>query len=121
MELDTKSEIAELKKQMLRQRRLLHLTMFGWVVGGSVLLLGALPVPPLQDLRVKRLAVVDANGVERLILNADNMHANLHGHSMKRQSPVAGVILQNAKGDEMGGMMTDGNGAAAVALDSYSN
>ena len=117
MEQDTKGEIVQIKQQLARQSKLLRLSMIGWVGTISVLVLSA--VPGLQELKVRRLALVDANGIERLILSADNTHGYVGGKPFKRMFPVSGIILQNDKGDEMGGMMTDTNGSAGIALDGY--
>jgi hypothetical protein len=89
----------------------------GWIFAAGMLLTGATEDATQSTLRVRRLAIVDAAGVERLILEADSAYANLNGQRYARRSPVSGLILQNAAGDERGGMGTNGDGDAVVALD----
>jgi hypothetical protein len=115
----TKDEIAEIKQELVRTRRIARLSLAGWVIGAAVLVTGAKYGNELPELRVKRLAVVDSNGVERLILEADNQTLTVNGRRCRRDVKVAGLILQNARGDEMGGVATSDNGHAIMMLDGY--
>lgn len=119
MNQDIVTEINTLKVQVRRQSRVIRISVVGWIGVTSLLLMGAFD-GRLQNFRVSRLAIVDTNGVERLVLEADNSVAYTRsGEPRTRMSPVSGVILYNAQGHEMGGMMTDAAGNAGVALDSY--
>jgi len=76
------------------------------------------------------LALIDKNGIERLILDTDNRVVNLKGQVLKRGPQASGIILQNENGDEVGGMVTNNcNGLedikcpsmTAIMLDGYSS
>ena len=75
---------------------------------------------PTQDLKVRRLALVDANGVERLVLTTDSSHVRINGKVYKRRSPASGIILMNSKGDEVGGVAMLDDGTASFTLDGIS-
>lgn len=115
-------EIAELREQVCRQGRLLRWSITGWVAFVSVFILGAGYGGPnlFNEISVKRLALVDSNGVERLILATDSKTVRVNGKELPRGPAVSGIILQNSKGDEVGGMVTGDNGMAAIMLDGYS-
>lgn len=74
----------------------------------------------LQSLTVKRLAVVDEKGVERVVIAAPLPDPIVHGKSFKREGRISGILIYDAKGDERGGYATsDGEGAGALlTLDS---
>ncbi len=55
-------------------------------------------------LRTKQLEIVDSAGVARLRLGAPLPDATLDGKTLPRRSPASGIQLNNAKGDEVGGM-----------------
>lgn len=73
-----------------------------------------------QNLRVKRLALVDDNGVERLVLTTASSQVQVNGETYQRRSPASGIILNNAKGDEVGGIAMLDDGTASFTLDGYS-
>lgn len=73
-----------------------------------------------QTLRVKRLALIDDNGVERLVLTTNSSDVQVNGKTYKRRSPASGIILNNAKGDEVGGIAMLDDGTASFTLDGYS-
>jgi hypothetical protein len=55
-------------------------------------------------LRTKQLEIVDSTGVARLRLGAPLPAATLDGKTLPRRSLASGIQLNNAKGDEVGGM-----------------
>lgn len=116
--MDTRTEITELKRQVAQQRKHLQGCTLGVVVGFCTFILSS--TSGLQDLRIRRLALVDAKGIERVILVADSKTVNVNGRVYERSHAVSGVILQNTKGDEVGGMGTGDNGSAVIMLDGYS-
>lgn len=73
-----------------------------------------------QNLRVKRLALIDDNGVERLVLTTASSQVQVNGKIYQRRSPASGIILNNAKGDEVGGIAMLDDGTASFTLDGYS-
>ena len=58
--------------------------------------------PP--TLRTKQLEIVDSAGVARLRLGAPLPDATLGRKTLPRRSPASGIQLNNAKGDEVGGL-----------------
>ena len=73
-----------------------------------------------QNLRVKRLALIDDNGVERVVLTTGSTHVQMNGRLYKRRSPGSGIILNNSKGDETGGIGMLDDGTISLTLDGYS-
>lgn len=74
---------------------------------------------PIKSLKVNRLALVDDNGVERVVLANDSVDVPVFGKVYKRRSPATGIILYNAKGDETGGIAMLDDGTVSVTLDGY--
>lgn len=73
----------------------------------------------IKSLKVERLALVDKNGVERVVLANDSVDVPILGKVYKRRSPATGIILYNAKGDETGGIAMLDDGTVSVTLDGY--
>jgi hypothetical protein len=73
-----------------------------------------------QSLTVKRLAVVDDKGVERIVIAAPLPDILSHGKHFKREGAISGVLIYDPKGNERGGYVTnDGeSGGAFLTLDS---
>lgn len=114
-------EIAHMKVQLNRQKWFIRVSVVGWLIGIGFFLSGSADMNPIDNLRVRRLALIDSRGVERLILVTQNKQLMFKGEPWDRRSPVSGIILQNAHGDEVGGMATSEDGMAAIVLDSYSD
>jgi hypothetical protein len=72
------------------------------------------------NLTVKRLAVVDEKGTERVVISAPLPEPLINGRRGKRDSPVSGVMIYDPKGNERGGYVTsDGKDLGALlTLDS---
>jgi len=68
-------------------------------------------------LRTKQLEIVDAAGVARLRLGAPLPDATLDGKILARRSPASGIQLNNAKGDEVGGMAMLDDGTMLLCFD----
>ena len=64
----------------------------------------------IDELTVQRLNVVDANGTLRFVLsNKDRMHTGvMDGVTINRPRPVAGMLVFNDEGDEVGGLTYSG-------------
>jgi hypothetical protein len=73
-----------------------------------------------QSMTLKRLAIVDAKGTERLVLAAPLPDPIIQGKRMHRDGPVSGVLIFDPKGNERGGYVTSDAGdlAAFLTLDS---
>jgi hypothetical protein len=68
-------------------------------------------------LRTKQLEIVDSAGVARLRLGAPLPDATLHGKTLPRRSPANGIQLNNARGDEVGGMAMLDDGTMILCFD----
>src|SRR5262245_40665587 len=64
----------------------------------------------LGEINVERINVVDANGTLRMVIaNKDRMHPGvMDGKTIDRPRPVAGMIVFNDEGDEVGGLTYSG-------------
>ena len=64
-----------------------------------------------KTLRLRSLEIVDAAGVARMRLGAPVPNPETDGKSSPRRSPMAGIQLNDAKGNEIGGlgMLDDGS------------
>ena len=60
-----------------------------------------------QSLTVKRLAVVDDKGIERVVIAAPLPDPIVHGKRVKREGTVSGILIYDPKGDERGGYVTN--------------
>jgi hypothetical protein len=71
-------------------------------------------------LTVKRLAVVDDKGTERVVLAAPLPDPIIQGTRVKRDGQVSGMLIFDPKGNERGGYVTSDTGdlAAFITLDS---
>src|ERR1700738_467205 len=71
-------------------------------------------------LSVKRIAVVDDNGTERVVIAAPLPGPMNLGKRVKRDGPVSGILILDPKGNERGGYVTSDSGdmAAFLTLDS---
>ena len=59
---------------------------------------------PPSALRTKHLEIVDSAGLARLRLGAPLPDTTLGRKTLHRRSPASGIQLNNAKGDEVGGL-----------------
>lgn len=120
-----KRELESLQAQIkVLQRKVLYLTV------GCIALLACAVVMAQrgkvradsspQSLTVKRLAVVDDKGVERVVIAAPLPDPIVHGKRFKREGVISGILIYDPKGDERGGYVTnDGeNSGAFLTLDS---
>jgi hypothetical protein len=73
-----------------------------------------------ESLTVKRLAVIDEKGTERVVISAPLPEPIINGKRGKRDSPVSGMLIFDPKGNERGGYVTSDGGdlAALLTLDS---
>jgi hypothetical protein len=77
-------------------------------------------VAQIQSLTIKRLAIVDDNGTERVVVAAPLPDPLILGKRVKRDGPVSGILIFDPKGNERGGYVTSDSGdlAAFITLDS---
>lgn len=98
-------KIARLQKQLTR----LQAITVAMGAGLAVVLVGGAARDPVQDeIKARRIALVDARGVERVVLGEDA--GRQHGRS-------AAIWIYDETGAERGGMGTFENGQASIALD----
>ena len=72
-----------------------------------------------EVLRVRQITIVDENGKERVWIGAPVPDPIVQGERRKRSSPVSGIILLDAKGNERSGYVTSDNyGEVFLSLDS---
>ncbi len=112
-----------------RQRRLTRLV---WTLGAALAAVAAVDLSPdaasadpgaaqpAADsvLRVRELVIVDPNGTERVRIAAPLPEPIMMGRRSRRGSPVSGIIIYDAEGNERGGYVTgDVSRGAALTLD----
>ena len=105
-----KDEVRALVEYTKRLERRLRLSTFGWIFVG-VMLVGAWTwqsksAPITDSLRVRRLAVVDEKGTERVVLGAPVPEPIILGKRITRGGPASGIILFDAEGNERSGYVT---------------
>jgi hypothetical protein len=73
-----------------------------------------------EMLTVKRLAVVDEKGTERVVIAAPLADPLIQGKRMKRDGPASGILIFDPKGNERGGYVTSDTEdlGAFITLDS---
>ena len=67
--------------------------------------------------RTKQLEIIDSGGVARLRLGAPLPDVTLDGKILPRRSPASGIQLNDAKGDEVGGMGMLDDGTMLLCFD----
>jgi hypothetical protein len=75
---------------------------------------------PAEILTVKRLAVLDDKGTERVVISAPLPDPIIQGKRVKRDGPASGILIFDPKGNERGGYVTSDTGdlGAFITLDS---
>jgi hypothetical protein len=72
-----------------------------------------------DSLTVKRLAVVDDKGKERIVIAAPLPDPIIHGQRFKRNGAISGIVIYDSDGNERGGYATsDAGSGALLSLDS---
>jgi hypothetical protein len=73
-----------------------------------------------EMLTVKRLAVVDEKGTERVVIAAPLPDPVIQGKRGKRDGPASGILIFDPKGNERGGYVTSDTDdlSALISLDS---
>jgi hypothetical protein len=73
-----------------------------------------------DKLTVRRLAVVDAKGTERVVIAAPLPDPIIHGTRVPRDGAVSGILIFDPKGNERGGYVTSDTSdmTAFLSLDS---
>lgn len=103
--MNTGETIDRLQKQLNRLQTITVAMGAGLAV---VLVAGAARDPIQDEIKARRIALVDSRGVERVVLGEDT--GRRHGRS-------AAVWIYDATGAERGGLGTFENGQASLALD----
>jgi hypothetical protein len=119
------SEIEALQKRISVLERTLTLLAVGFVALSVYTLaspknVSASTAP--RSLTVKRLAVVDQKGKERVVIAAPLPDPIVQGKREKRDGPISGILIYDPKGNERGGYVTSDTGelSAFITLDSES-
>ena len=117
-------EIAALNRRISRLNKYVLVLALLWAATIGVWMirtpLHAVQAAQPANLTVKRLAVVDEKGTERVVISAPLPEPITNGIRGKRDSPVSGVMIYDPKGNERGGYVTsDGKDLGALlTLDS---
>ena len=117
-------EIASLQRSVLKLKKSVFLLTIGWIATMSLWLLvgirGNVQAAEAQSLRIRRLAIVDKNGIERVVISAPAPEPMINGSRGKRDNPMSGILIYDPKGNERGGYGTsDGDDLSALlTLDS---
>ena len=72
-----------------------------------------------QELTLRRLTIVDENGVQRVVIAAPAPDPIVRGKREKRQGEIAGILIYDKDGNERGGYATanDPSNGAMLTLD----
>ena len=117
-------EIAALDRRISQIRNYVLILAFLWAGTTGVWLMKTFPnvarAAQPESITVKRLAVVDEKGTERVVISAPLPEPMINGKREKRDSPVSGMLIYDPKGNERGGYVTSDGGdlAALLTLDS---
>jgi hypothetical protein len=71
-----------------------------------------------KTLRVRNLEIVDGSGVARMRLGTPLPDPSMGGKTSPRRSPLSGIQINDAKGDEMGGLGMLDDGSLILCFDS---
>jgi hypothetical protein len=104
-----RQEIRRLE-QRLRRTQLLSVTAVAAVAALVLTGLARVEDGPADEVRTRRLVVVDDQGVPRVVIGQDPADA-------QRRSRAAGITIHDKHGHERGGMSTFDDGTVALALD----
>jgi hypothetical protein len=119
-----REEIVSLQSSVLRLKKAVLLLTIGWIATLTVWLAWGnslnVHAAELQSLRIRRLAIVDKNGIERVVISAPVPEPMIGGARGKRDNPMSGILIYDPKGNERGGYGTsDGEDLSALlTLDS---
>ena len=117
----------ELTDRVERLERRLRWVLWGWIfsIVSLVFLFIATPktstAPPLDRLVVRSLAITDERGVARIRIAAPLPDATENGKALTRRSPANGIQLNDAKGNERGGLSMLDDGSLLLCFDSNSS
>jgi hypothetical protein len=104
-------------------KRVLLLT---WLWVGTISIVAFMNAPrrvnaaTVQNLKVRRLEVVDEKGVARVVISAPLPEPVINGKRGKRDTPMSGILIYDPKGNERGGYGTSDAAdlSALLTLDS---
>jgi hypothetical protein len=100
-------EIGALDRRISRLKNYFVVLALLWAGTTGVWLMTMFPhaarAAPPESLTVRRLAVVDQRGIERVEISAPLPDPMINGKHGKRDSPVSGMLIYDPKGNERGG------------------
>jgi hypothetical protein len=107
--MSEQQRISELERRLRRMQAAMAVMV---LAGGACFLSGMARAvePPSDEVRTRRLVVVDDKGVARVVIGQD-------AKDTQRRSRAAGITVFDDKGVERGGMGTMDDGGAVMALD----
>ena len=113
--------VENLSNRISRLERRWNLGIVASLLGvGLIILTGWRQQPESagENLRVHRLTVVDNKGTARLVLGAPLPDPMMGGKLQKRRSPATGLLLNDADGNESGGLGALDDGTMMLCFDS---
>jgi hypothetical protein len=117
-------DIAPLGRRISQLEKRVQLLMWLWVGTISIAIFMNTPwrrhAATAQNLRVRRLEVVDQKGIARVIISAPLPGPVINGKHGKRDTPMSGILIYDPKGNERGGYGTSDAAdlSALLTLDS---
>jgi hypothetical protein len=108
---DQDPQLQSLEKRTRKLERWLRLSVCGWLLPFSVMVVSAWTwqaksQPQSDTLRLRRLAIVDENGIERVVLGAPVPNPIILGERTGRGGKASGILLFDAEGNERSGYVT---------------
>ena len=99
----------------------IKLVTVGWLLSVLVFVACGWTIRQQQSdmLRVRQIVIVDEKGTDRVWIGAPVPDPVVQGQRQKRQGPLWGIVLLDAKGNERAGYVTsDTSGEVFMSLDS---
>jgi hypothetical protein len=115
----------ELTNRVERLERRLKWIVGGWILSITLLVMlflvpRAQTAQPPERLTLRSLAVIDEKGIERIRIAAPLPDATEGGKPQQRRSPASGIQLNDANGNERGGLAMLDDGTLTLCFDSKS-
>lgn len=97
-----RESIVSLQGSVLKLKKAVLLLTIGWIVTLTVWFASEnslkVHAAESQSLRIRRLAIVDKNGIERVVISAPVPEPMISGTRGKRDNPMSGILIYDPKG-----------------------
>jgi hypothetical protein len=93
--------------------------VFGAIVGAALMFSVAAATSNNSGdvLRIRKLIIVDEKGAERIVIAAPVPDAQIMGKRFSRRTPANGIQINDASGNERGGIVMLDDGSFMVGID----